>query len=457
VQRLVKLKSGLATLEDLGCSALEPAGEADEEGELNSEEERWLLGDPNRLGADSDGDSESLGSLESDELDGLLADEKENVAIAPRQPKNSKASSATAAPKQGKEKKAKKQPKAPKPVAPLASLASIGDDDAMGSLSASSSKRAKRSNGKAQYSDELAESFGEPTALATSDAADKAARRKSLQFYTGQISAKEARRGDAARKSLGGDSDIPYRDRERSRMVVAQTAANRAAKASSREAADMELDGEAFGEEDLRDWRDVMGQDVAKGASAGDGGAGQDEDEDYYDLVASRQRQAKKAKKDEYEAARDEERSVRELVAPPPLCSHRLPGSSPTRRSTPARTAASTGRSRRIAASRRGGPRACATRESRSGRSSTRRRRSSAARARCTRAAPRPSRAAMAARRAASPTSSRAAASARRCAGSRRGVSMCMLMLRYYTRAGTRSVAPRLSSSGSLAHPHPLR
>lgn len=310
VQRLVKLKSGLATLEDLGCSALEPAGEAEEEGDLNSEEERWLLGDPNRLGGDSDGESESLGSLESDELAGLLADEKENVAVARRQPKNGKESPATAGSKQGKEKKAKKQEKAPKAAAPLASLASIGDDDVGGSLSASSSKRARRSgtNGKAQYSDELAESFGEPTALGASDAADKAARRKSLQFYTGQISAKEARRGDAARKSLGGDSDIPYRDRERSRMVVAQTAANRAAKASSRESADMELDGEAFGEEDLRDWRDVMGQDVAKGVSADVGGTGQDEDEDYYDLVASRQRQAKKAKKDEYEAARDEER-----------------------------------------------------------------------------------------------------------------------------------------------------
>lgn len=315
IARLIKLKTGVADMENYGFSAadvLAPrrAGE-DSEDEMLSDEDGLEPGELRGIMGGSDGESESLGSLEQDELDALLADEKENHAVLSPRKKAAAAAAAASASAAAKPKKVKKAKASAAAPAPLASLASFEMDDTLddsfGEGSSSKTKKKAKLSSSA-YDAEAAEGYGELTSLGASDTADKAARRKSLKFHTGQLQAKEARRGEAARQSLGGDADIPYRDRERSRTAVATAAANKAAKAAGLGGRDdMELDEEAFGEEDLRDWRDVMGAEAGLSGEIGED-AEKDEDEDYYDLVASRKRAAKKQKRDEYEAIANAER-----------------------------------------------------------------------------------------------------------------------------------------------------
>ncbi|KAL9576024.1 MAG: hypothetical protein Q9212_007457, partial [Teloschistes hypoglaucus] len=60
--------------------------------------------------------------------------------------------------------------------------------------------------------------LGDPTSLTPHEAAQKAARKKSLKFYTSQIAQKSNRR-DAAGRDAGGDADIPYRERLKDRQT----------------------------------------------------------------------------------------------------------------------------------------------------------------------------------------------------------------------------------------------
>ena len=60
--------------------------------------------------------------------------------------------------------------------------------------------------------------LGEETALGEHEASEKAKRKKSLRFYTAQIAQKVNKR-DSARRTAGGDTDIPYRERFRDRQL----------------------------------------------------------------------------------------------------------------------------------------------------------------------------------------------------------------------------------------------
>jgi U3 small nucleolar RNA-associated protein 3 len=110
--------------------------------------------------------------------------------------------------------------------------------------------------------------FGEEEALDARTAADKAARKKSLRFYTSQIVQKANRRAGAGRDA-GGDMDIPHRERLRDRQARLNAEAERRGHKDSKHGAELGADGDDSGDEDA----------TARGA---------DEDDEYYDMVASK-------------------------------------------------------------------------------------------------------------------------------------------------------------------------
>lgn len=316
ISRLHKLKNGLQILDNFGfaADADTDSGEESASFEGDGDEENVdpgtnFLFQPkmfSRNGDDDDDDehSESLGSLEDDELMQLDSEERENEQSA-----KSKAAAQAHLSKRaqnGKSKtktsRAKRKPNKAE-VAPLAHVIDAEDeDDSFGAL-----KSHKKKSPRAQVAVtdvEAFHAFGEPTQLSASDSADKEAKRKSLKFYTGQIDAKEARK--AGGSGLGGDSDIPYRDRERSRMAVADANARRVASTNGQ--VNRALNGDDFGEEDMRDWKDVMDVRQSDGKKSKERGDGDDEELDYYDLVASGKRSAKRAKKEEYDEDRASQR-----------------------------------------------------------------------------------------------------------------------------------------------------
>ena len=124
------------------------------------------------------------------------------------------------------------------------------------------SKKSSRNVAKSTDSD-----FDEEAALTAHEAAEKAKRKKSLRFYTSQIAQKVNKRGVAGR-SAGGDDDIPYRERLKDRQARLNAQAERK---GQRNAAGADLGGESD-EEDGRQARQVQGE----------------QDNDYYDLIASR-------------------------------------------------------------------------------------------------------------------------------------------------------------------------
>ena len=117
--------------------------------------------------------------------------------------------------------------------------------------------------------------FGEEEVLDARTAADKAARKKSLRFYTSQIVQKASKRHGAGRDA-GGDMDIAYRARLRDREIRHEIDAN-SVPLGVRKGADHD---QARDEED-----------------AGNGGAVVDQDEEYYNMIASAARNKKDGKK----------------------------------------------------------------------------------------------------------------------------------------------------------------
>ncbi|KAK0385840.1 hypothetical protein NLU13_7017 [Sarocladium strictum] len=120
--------------------------------------------------------------------------------------------------------------------------------------------------------------FGEEDALDERTAAEKAARKKSLKFYTSQIAQKANRRAGAGRDA-GGDADLPYRERFRDRQARLLAAAEKRGQKDSKHGADL---GDDSDEDDTN---------VAN--------AMRDDEDDYYDMVAN-----SAAKKREEKAAR---------------------------------------------------------------------------------------------------------------------------------------------------------
>lgn len=122
--------------------------------------------------------------------------------------------------------------------------------------------------------DDDSSDFGEEETLDARAAADKAARKKSLKFYTSQIVQKANRRAGAGRDA-GGDMDIPHRERLRDRQARLLAEAEKRGKRDSKLGANL---GDDSDEEDSKTANAVR-----------------DGEDDYYDMVAN----ASKAKKDD--------------------------------------------------------------------------------------------------------------------------------------------------------------
>lgn len=136
-------------------------------------------------------------------------------------------------------------------------------------------KKTKRVKTVAQALEDDHSDFGEEETLDARTAADKAAKKKSLRFYTSQIVQKASRRADAGRDA-GGDLDIPYRERLKDRTARLNAEAERRGNKDSKH-------GTALGDDDSSG---VEEEAVAKQV--------RDEEDDYYDMIAHRT----KAKKD---------------------------------------------------------------------------------------------------------------------------------------------------------------
>ncbi|PIB02580.1 Something about silencing protein 10 [Cercospora beticola] len=112
--------------------------------------------------------------------------------------------------------------------------------------------------------------LGEEAPLTAREAADKAQKKKSLRFYTSQIAQKANKRGNAGR-TAGGDDDIPHRERLRDRQARLNAEAEKRGKRAG-DGVDADLGGDSD-EDDHQQARDIR-------AAA--------EDDEYYDLVASK-------------------------------------------------------------------------------------------------------------------------------------------------------------------------
>ncbi|KAJ5135687.1 Sas10/Utp3/C1D [Penicillium bovifimosum] len=122
--------------------------------------------------------------------------------------------------------------------------------------------------------------FGDEDALTAHEAEEKAKQKRSLRFYTSQI-AQKANKRNAAGRDAGGDADLPYRERLRDRQARLN------AEAEKRGQRELRPDQQLGGDSDDEDRR------VASELRRGEGAKDRSDDDEYYDMVASRSKQRK--------------------------------------------------------------------------------------------------------------------------------------------------------------------
>jgi U3 small nucleolar RNA-associated protein 3 len=253
--------------------------------------------------------------LEQDELDDLLADADDDLDLEPeivekapkaKAAKSTKSKVTKTKPDSESTKKRSKKSKskassseadsAPTPIASFTPLAEPAFY--------SSKPKSKSSHSLSADDDTL----GDATALLDADATDKERRTKTLRFHTSKIASTSNRRAAARAQRLGGDEDVPYRDRQKAR-----DAALRKNSVGGQDGGE-DLDGTEWTESDKKRAREVREEanELDNGDGDGDdGGAGE-----YYDLVKRR----KVEKQAEKEAAHEERQAEKLYVSGDPLC-----------------------------------------------------------------------------------------------------------------------------------------
>ena len=126
--------------------------------------------------------------------------------------------------------------------------------------------------------------FGEETELTAHEAAEKAKKKRSLRFYTSQITQKANKR-DTAGKGQGGDADIPRRERLKERQARLQAEAEKRGQQNAGPGIALGDDGASSGDE----------APIPKRSDFED-------EEGYYDMVAARFDKKKQIKLDRAEA-----------------------------------------------------------------------------------------------------------------------------------------------------------
>ncbi|KAN0127334.1 Sas10 C-terminal domain containing protein [Lactarius tabidus] len=133
--------------------------------------------------------------------------------------------------------------------------------------------------------------FGDAVVLGAADAADKKARGHTLRFHTSKIESASARR-QGARVALGGDDDVPYRERRKEKDARAQREAHAGMRGQ--------------GGDDLDDAQPARG--ALEADAGGDEDSAEEDADGYYSLVQKRKREKKESKKTAYETAKAESR-----------------------------------------------------------------------------------------------------------------------------------------------------
>jgi U3 small nucleolar RNA-associated protein 3 len=280
MNRLLTLKQALITLEDLEFATDEDDEDDEIPDDIYSTEMKWddILEDRKSIW-----DSLDTEDLDENELVDLLAD-----ADAERSSRKKKAKSKKAA-KEENEEVVKPSPKKKRKVAP-APVFDLEEPDW---------EPTKKSKSRKQK--ETDDTYGEASHLEEADVADKSARKKSLRFHTSKIESASNRRNNARSAAVGGDDDIPYRERQKEK----QMRLDREAVARLQKQGGADLDDEEPEPMQKRKRED----DTDSGGDSGNESA-----EEYYELIKSKSKEEKTKKKEEYNAARAAEKYVARSV-----------------------------------------------------------------------------------------------------------------------------------------------
>ncbi|KAK4688376.1 U3 small nucleolar RNA-associated protein 3, partial [Tremellales sp. Uapishka_1] len=292
--RLLQLKEGVAMLEDLDFAAGSEDGDrlvlyegddddeeiSDEEGELQAlmdAKKELVIRMKGAEGTEWEDDADDLWTkegLEDGELDDLLDDAEMDL---------SKEEQTFEAPK----KKKKTMKKALK----MNSESNHSTKAAFEPLAEPAFFSTKKSQD--QVYPESDDILGDATSLADADATDKEKRKRSLQFHTSKIAATSARRNAARKDRMGGDEDLPYRDKRAARDSALR-------KNGPKGDGGEDLDGKEWSEGDRKRAREAMGQEEEQHVG------GEDDGDGYYELVKRRRTEEKDTKREEHETRQAE-------------------------------------------------------------------------------------------------------------------------------------------------------
>ena len=290
MNRLLTLKEGINTLENLGLS--QDVSDDDEGGE----EEDDLTDEEAE-----DGDLWSLikkKGLEAGELAALLEDAGVSTpSSSPSPPPPSRKRDATK--KEDAESRQKKKKKRKTPAAVHDSDQGTGTRGPVFDLIEPEYPRASRKNKVGPVVDAVAtaDPYGEVTTLEYHDLSDKLARKKSLRFHVSRIESSSSRRTNARTKAIGGDDDIPYRERKKEREARTEREKERKKEKGLLGAGGDDLDDvdpEVSKEEKKRKRKRGLSEDSEDDLDGANG---------YYDLVKQATATKKARKKADYEAA----------------------------------------------------------------------------------------------------------------------------------------------------------
>lgn len=304
--------------------------DSDDDDEMDEDDENFL--DVMGKGKDWDDDAQRLWEeerrgglgLEDDELKDLMADylkgeggvadleddededseleewEQRELAKAKKSAGPDKASKQAAKKQKQKEKKAAAASSSKPKKSIFPTLEEPTPTFSNPTASTSSKKARSSSKPSPSTSTTVDDPHSESTTLTLADSSAKASARHSLRFHTSKIDSASARRSSARQGRMGGDEDIPYRNKQAGRDAALRKNAPKGAVGQ-----DTDLDGAEWGEEDRKTARDVKGLDRELGAAEDMEG-----DDGYYQLVKKRKREEKEEKQEAYDEVRDAQRSV---------------------------------------------------------------------------------------------------------------------------------------------------
>jgi len=272
LDRLLTLKQSLVTLESLGVgseSQNEDDEDEDEDDELSSNStDLWSF--------------IMKQGIESDELAGLLRDAGENPTKASK-----------------KDKREAKPPKKKRKTSNDAKMEDLTFDLVEPEFESSSTISAKTKR-LAPVDANSTDAFGESTFLQHADATDKQARKKTLRFHVSRIESASARRQNARSNAVGGDDDLPYRERRKEKE-------HRMEKERKRTTGTLGLGGDDLDDLDP-EMVNASRRSKKRQREVDDGDSDKAEAHGYYELIKRQASEKKIKKKADYEEARAAER-----------------------------------------------------------------------------------------------------------------------------------------------------